>query len=343
MTLSVRVDATHIDFALQGEKGPVWKFRYGSLKEAWTGAELLKKSKDITCILFFWPHGGDVIEDTIALVSERAMQKMLKALPFDPVLNPKMLSVIRALKKVFADTPQRLVCDTAFFLTLPPASYLYAIPYEFSCKGIRKYGRNGMAHEWAMKELKERSDQHDGRVITVYLNPRTNIAAIKNGMAVEVSDGFSDAGGVVSAHGCGMIDPSLVFQMLEQGATCDQIEKVLSEESGLSVLSQQGLEFKDIFTRDSRKAKFAREFYQYQLLKYIGAYTAVLGGVEAIVFIASKELKAKNFVRELLKKIPYEGFRRKLRLLDQESVCLTQKSSSVQAFLFQPDFLKGNV
>jgi acetate kinase len=117
--------------------------------------------------------------------------------------------------------------------------------------------------------------------------------------------------------------------------SCETVENILSKESGLGVLSQQGFHFQNMFSDDSEENNFIREFYQYQILKYIGSCTAVLGGADAVVFIARKDLRAQNFVEGLLKRLPYPGLKRKSPLSLGKMKQFTRKDSSVQAFLLE--------
>ena len=341
MTLLVKIEGRYVHLILVYKKRVVQEFRYLSFKDLREGIDILKKKNGINLIVFFWPYGGKIIKKSVVTVNEKIIKKLHSAFGFDSQCNNMMLQSMKVLQKEFLNVPQKIICDTAFFLDFPEVSFLYAIPYEFSQKGIRRFGKHGVFHQWAVNRVAEESGCKYKKIISVCLDAHTNVAAIKNGKTVDVSDGFSDAGGVVSEHGCGMIDLFSVFEMVSEGMSCARIEKILSQESGLASLSLQGFHFEDIFNSPKNEhERFVKQFYQYQILKHVGAFTAVLGGLDALIFTGREYPYSKNFIKGLLKEMSFLGIKMKSISSSRESICLTQKKSQLQVFLVQKDFLK---
>ena len=231
-------------------------------------------------------HGGeDMVE------SRRLDQQTIAAIEalgdIAPLHNPPALEWIRA-SQALLDLPQVAVFDTAFFAGMPAVASRYALPDELAARlGIRRYGFHGIAHRTMWQRWCElRPDlPKGGRLLTLQLGGGCSITALRNGIPQDTSMGFSPTEGLVMATRCGDLDPEVLLQLLRQGnMSVDEVEQLINEQSGLLGLSGQSADLRDLVDSDAAPARLAVELYAYRLRKYIGAYQAVLGGADGIVF-----------------------------------------------------------
>ncbi len=234
-------------------------------------------------------HGGERfsaptrIDDEV----ERAIEALI---PLAPLHNPANLAGIRAARAAF-QVPHVAVFDTAFHATLPRRARAYALPAELVERhGLRRYGFHGPSHAWvadrAAAHLGE--DLRDLRVITCHLGNGASVTAIEHGRSVETSMGMTPLEGLVMGTRAGDVDPGvLVTLMRREGIGPDELDKLLNERSGLAGLSGIGNDLRDIEARAAagdERCRLALEVFTHRIRKYIGAYAAVMGGVELIVF-----------------------------------------------------------
>jgi len=184
--------------------------------------------------------------------------------------------------------PQMAVFDTAFFQDLPAVAATYPLPVALCIEhGIRRYGFHGIAHRamwqcWA----EARADlASGGRLLTLQLGGGCSMAAILRGRAMDTSMGFSPLEGLMMTTRCGDIDPGIITYLLRNGGyTLPQLERLLNHESGLAGVSNTGAGMRELLQSPEPRAQFAIELFCYRIRRYIGAYIAVLGGVDGIVF-----------------------------------------------------------
>jgi acetate kinase len=209
--------------------------------------------------------------------------------PLAPLHNPEALRWLKAALEVWgAQTPQVAVFDTAYFAKLPRVAAEYALAPRFGLdRGVRRYGFHGLAHEslWRQWCAWYPNLVHGGRVITLQLGGGCSIAAIDHGAPADTSMGFSPLEGLVMATRSGDVDAGIVPYLQRQlGRTGDEVIELLNTESGLAGLSGTAADPGQLAADGSPQAQFAVELYCYRIRKYIGAYLAVLGGCDGIVF-----------------------------------------------------------
>jgi acetate kinase len=209
---------------------------------------------------------------------------------FAPLHNPPALAGIRAARRVFPNVPHVAVFDTAFHAQLPPHAYTYAVPYSLYLEqGVRRYGFHGPSHQYMALCAAEhlRTDLSRLKLITCHLGGGASVAAIDGGVSVETSMGMTPLEGLVMGTRSGDLDPAIVLQLARDGMSFDRIEQLLNRESGLAGLSGISDDFRDIqkaAAGGDTRARLAIDVFVHRLRKYIGAYAAVMGGVDAIVF-----------------------------------------------------------
>ncbi|MCL4387518.1 acetate kinase, partial [Patescibacteria group bacterium] len=190
---------------------------------------------------------------------------------------------------------------------LPPKAYLYALPYELYQKhGIRRYGFHGISHEYVSKEAakKLRKPISKLNLITVHLGQGASVTAIEQGKAVDTSMGFTPLEGLSMCTRSGDLDPAIIFYLVDQlGYSISKVEQLLYSQSGILGLSELSGDMRDILSSKEEKAILSIDVYCYRIRKYIGAYLAVLGNLDAVVFTG-----AIGFGSERIRKTVLKGF-----------------------------------
>ena len=237
-------------------------------------------------------HGGEEFNES-TLIDEKVLKSIEKFSPLAPLHNPPSLEGIRACMKIFKDVPQVAVFDTAFHQSMPEYAYCYGLPYKFYEKyGVRRYGFHGTSHRYVAGKTAEILDRplSDMNIITVHLGNGCSAAAVSKGKSVDTSMGFTPLEGLLMGTRSGDIDPALVtFLMQKESIDAGQVNALLNKESGLLGISGVSNDMRDILKAieaGDERAKLAYEVFVYRIKKYIGAYAAVMGSVDAVVLTA---------------------------------------------------------
>ena len=226
-------------------------------------------------------HGGEKLVAPIR-VDEAVEAEIERLTPLAPLHNPIALRWIRAAQKAFG-VPQVAVFDTAFFANLPAAASTYPLPRELMARfGVRRFGFHGLAHQAMWRAwCAMRPDLPDGgRVITLQLGSGCSAAAIDRGRPLDTSMGFSPLEGLVMATRGGDLDPGLLLHLAAQV----DLEPILNHQSGLAGLAGHGGDMRAILAANDDASKLAIDVYCHRARKYVGAYLAVLGGADGVVF-----------------------------------------------------------
>ncbi len=238
-------------------------------------------------------HGGESFS-AAAMVTPEVAGAIEACAQLAPLHNPPNLVGIRACQKLMPGTPQVAVFDTAFHQRMPRHAYLYAVPYEwYEEYGVRRYGFHGTSHKYvseraAVRLAREGFDPATLRVITCHLGNGCSMSAVKGGVSIDTTMGFTPAEGLVMGTRAGDIDPAIVPYIADRtGMTADEVMNTLNKKSGLLGVSGYSNDMRDIQSRVAQgdaRARAALEIFCYRIVKYIGAYAAVMGGVDAVVF-----------------------------------------------------------
>lgn len=237
-------------------------------------------------------HGGEYFRKP-TLINKNVILKIKNCSQLAPLHNPANLAGIEACRELLPGIPQVAVFDTAFHQTIPPRAYLYAIPYRYYKKyNLRKFGFHGMSHQYvareAAKQLKRSLTQL--RLITCHLGNGCSICAIKNGVSVDTSMGFTPLAGLVMGTRSGDIDPAAVLYVMQrENISPVMMEEILNKQSGLkgvSGISNDMRLLQKAAKKGNYRAKIAISIFAYRLRQYIGSYIAIMGGVDAVVFTA---------------------------------------------------------
>ena len=235
-------------------------------------------------------HGGEKCHDSHTVTTE-IKDIIRECATLAPLHNPPNLGGIEACERVFSGTPNVAVFDTAFHHSMPPASYLYAIPYEYYEKyGIRKYGFHGTSHKFVAQATADFLGRHleDLKLITCHLGNGASITAINQGKSIDTSMGMTPLNGLVMGTRCGDIDPAVVLYLVRQGMAADEVDKLLNKKSGLLGVAGIGSsDMRDVIDAaecGNEQAKRALWMFVHRLVSYIGSYHTILGGADAVVF-----------------------------------------------------------
>ncbi|ABV32863.1 MULTISPECIES: acetate kinase [Pseudothermotoga] len=256
-------------------------------------------------------HGAERFASSI-LIDEEVMKVLEENIHLAPLHNPPNIMGIKAVQKLLPQVPNVGVFDTAFHQSMPRKAFLYPLPYEFYEKyRIRRYGFHGTSHRYVSKRAAEilGRDYYDFKVITCHLGNGASIAAIRHGKSIDTSMGFTPLEGLVMGTRSGDIDPAIVIYMQQNlSIPVEEVYNILNKKSGvlgLSKLSSDMRDIEDAAESGNEMAQLALEIYIYRIAKYIGAYTAAMNGVDAIVFTAGVG-ENSPYVRE--KVCDYLGF-----------------------------------
>lgn len=258
-----------------------------ALKKGEGGA--IESASEIAAVGHRVVHGGESFKIPV-LINSQVLTAIKENIPLAPLHNPANLAGIEAGMAMFDNVPHVAVFDTAFHQSMPAKAYLYAIPYHFYEKHkIRKYGFHGTSHAYVAKRAAEYlgGKVEDFNFITVHLGNGASITAVEKGRSVETSMGLTPLEGLIMGTRCGDIDPAVIFFMAEiLGKDIKAISDILNKESGLKGIAGEN-DMRGIIERASAGDKLAElviEMYTHRVKKYIGAYYAILGKVDAVIF-----------------------------------------------------------
>ena len=237
-------------------------------------------------------HAGEKYAHSV-IIDDDVIKALEECVPLAPLHNPPNLLGIAACRELMPETPMVGVFDTAFHQTMPPESYIYAIPYRFYEKyGIRRYGFHGTSHKYVAERAADimNCNLDDLKLITCHLGNGASVSAIKRGVCIDTSMGFTPLEGLVMGTRSGYIDPAIVTYM-RQAENLDQgvANEILNKESGVLGISGVSSDFRDIEAaaeEGNERAQLALKVFAHKVRFYIGAYIAEMNGVDAIVFTA---------------------------------------------------------
>ena len=250
---------------------------------------VLKDRKEIDAVGHRVVHGGEAFSASV-LVTEEVMAEIRACIDYAPLHNPPNLKGINAAKQLLPDAPQVAVFDTAFHQTMPDYAFLYGIPYAlYKRHGIRRYGFHGTSHRYVSERAAAISGRalDELRIITCHLGNGCSAAAIKNGKSLDTSMGFTPLEGLLMGTRSGDMDPAIILQIMhKEELTPNDATTLLNKHSGLLGISGLSSDMREIEEEyeESKRAKLAHDIFTYRLKKYIGAYSAAMGGLDILVF-----------------------------------------------------------
>jgi acetate kinase len=284
-------------------------------------------------------HGGEDLTESV-LITPEVRNEIENCIELAPLHNPHNIRGIDACTELLPGVPQVAVFDTAFHHTIPPHSYIYALPYVLYRRyGLRRYGFHGPSHYYVAGRAAEMmgEDLEGLKVITCHLGNGCSMAAIKDGKSVDTSMGFTPLEGLVMGTRCGDIDPATVLYVMgKERLAISEANAMLNKHSGLagiSGISSDMREIEDEALAGNERAGLALDIFSYRVRKYIGAYAAAMGGVDAIVFTGGIGVNSPIVRSKSLEGLDYLGAKLEDSVNDQSKgrdVDLTARDSRVR-------------
>ena len=237
-------------------------------------------------------HAGEKYASSV-LITDDVIKALEECIDLAPLHNPPNLLGIAACQELMPGTPMVGVFDTAFHQTMPPESYIYALPYEYYEKyGVRRYGFHGTSHKYVAQRTAEMLNVNldDLKIITCHLGNGASVSAIKRGKCIATSMGFTPLEGLIMGTRSGDIDPAIVeFIADKEGITVQEVNTILNKKSGILGISGISSDMRDVLEaaeEGNERAMLALKAFAHRVRFYIGAYIAEMNGVDAIVFTA---------------------------------------------------------
>ena len=307
-------------------------------KELLNGA--LASMEEIDAVGHRIVQGGDIFKNSV-LVTDTVIEQIEELSELAPLHNHAHVLGIKAVQKLLPNVPQTVVFDTAFHQTMPKEAFLYALPMEqYTKHKIRRYGFHGTSHAYVSQKAAELIGKR-GKIITCHLGNGASISAVDNGICLDTSMGFTPLAGLVMGTRCGDIDPYIPLYICKtQNKTPDEVNEILNKKSGMFGLCGYS-DNRDIETLYGVEecATDALNAYIHSIIRFIGAYIAVLGGVDAIVFTAGIGENGSLVRKLVIERLAYLGI-----TLDEEANSkrgditeISTKDSKVRVFVIPTD------
>ncbi len=291
----------------------------------------LKSVDEIKAIGHRVVHGGPYFTQSV-LVTDEVMQVLEKCTAYAPLHTPAHIMGIKGCKSVMPDTPEVLVFDTAFHQTMPKEAFMYGISYDmYEDYQIRRYGAHGTSHRYVSGEMiKLLGGNAEGtKIVTCHIGNGSSITAVKDGKCIDTSMGFTPLDGILMGTRCGAIDPAIVpFIMEKKGYTPAEMDSYMNKKCGFEGISGVGSDSRDVekaMMEGNERAKLVYDMLCYQIKKFIGSYSAAMGGVNAIVFTAGIGEHAPYIRENALSGLEYLGIK-----LDKERNTFKHSSTPVK-------------
>lgn len=253
---------------------------------------VIASMKEIDAVGHRVVHGGEKFAKSVRITDE-VMATIEECNPLAPLHNPANIIGIRACQQLMPGTPMVAVFDTAFHQTMPPVAYTYALPYEYYEQDkVRRYGFHGTSHKYVSQRAAAMLGKpiEELKLISCHLGNGSSITAIDGGKSVDTSMGFTPLAGLPMGTRAGDLDAGILqYLMNKHGMNIDEMLNVLNKKSGVEGISAISSDFRDLENAEAQgnqRAELALRVFDYSVKKYIGAYAAAMGGVDAVIFTA---------------------------------------------------------
>ncbi len=251
---------------------------------------VIKDKSEIDAVGHRVVHGGEDFSGSV-LITDKVMEVLKENIELAPLHNPPNIKGVKAAQSHLPTTPQIGVFDTAFHAKMPPHAYLYGIPYELYRRyKIRRYGFHGTSHRFVSQKAAEMLGKpyNELKIITAHLGNGGSLAAIDCGNSVDTSMGFTPLEGLLMGTRSGDLDPSIItYVMGKEGLDVREMNALLNKHSGLIGVSGESSDMRELeeaVAEGDKRAKNAFDLFNYRIKKYVGAYIAAMGGLDALVF-----------------------------------------------------------
>ncbi|MCK9426156.1 MAG: acetate kinase [Ignavibacteriaceae bacterium] len=251
---------------------------------------VIEDKSDIDAVGHRVVHGGESFSGSV-LMTDEVMSVLQENIELAPLHNPPNIKGIQAVTRTLPETKQCVVFDTAFHIKMPARAYLYGIPYElYKRHKIRRYGFHGTSHRYVSEIAASMLGKPitELKIITAHLGNGCSMAAVDKGISVDTSMGFTPLEGLLMGTRAGDIDPSVILYIMgKEGLSLSEAGVLLNKHSGLIGISGESSDMREIESaigEGNKRAKVAFDVFTYRIKKYVGAYAAAMGGIDALVF-----------------------------------------------------------
>lgn len=270
---------------------------------------VIKDLSEISAVGHRIVHGGEIFTGSV-LVDEKVIQDIDELSTLAPLHNPAAVLGLRAVQNALPHVPQVTVFDTAFHQTMPKEAFLYGIPLnQYTDYKIRRYGAHGTSHRYVSEEMAKILGKNN-RLIVCHLGNGASLSAIKDGVCMDTSMGFTPLGGIIMGTRSGDMDPYIPLHIMKtQGLSVDEMNVFLNKKSGMLGLTgfADMRDVENLYLQGDAKAVDAMKTYVYTIVKFIGSYIAALGGVDAIAFTAGIGENSPIIRKMVLERLSYLG------------------------------------
>lgn len=313
-----------------------------------TGSEYgcIKSLSEIDAVGHRLVHGGDKFSESV-VITDAVVESVKQCIDLAPLHNPSTLKGVAAVTELIPGVPQVGVFDTAFPQTMPQRAFMYALPYEYYEKyGVRRYGFHGTSHRFVSKRACEflGLDYNKARIITAHIGNGASMCAIKEGKCIDTTMGLTPTEGLMMGTRVGDVDPgALVFIGEKEGLSMAQLSEVINKKSGVlgvSGVSSDMREIEEAISQGNERAKLALEMYDYRIKKYVGAFTAAMGGLDLLVFtggVGENQTTTREYVCEDMQYMGIEIDKTLNAKIHGDEALLSTKESKVKVVVIPTD------
>lgn len=301
---------------------------------------VIKDKKEIDAVGHRVVHGGETFSGSV-LINDEVMKALKDNIELAPLHNPPNIKGIQAAKELLKEVPQVGVFDTSFHVGMPAHAFLYGIPYELYKKyKIRRYGFHGTSHRYVSNRAASLLGRpyEQLKIVTAHLGNGCSMAAIDHGKSVDTTMGFTPLEGLLMGTRSGDMDPSVIlYIMAKEGLSLSEANTLLNKHSGLIGISGESSDMREIelaMSEGSKKSKLAFDVFTYRVKKYIGAYAAAMGGIDALVFTGGIGENSTLVRKEVCSNMEFLGidFDEELNNDVKGEATITKPNSKVKVF-----------
>lgn len=313
-----------------------------------TGSEYgcIKSLSEIDAVGHRLVHGGDKFSESV-VITDAVVESVKQCIDLAPLHNPSTLKGVAAVTELIPGVSQVGVFDTAFPQTMPQRAFMYALPYEYYEKyGVRRYGFHGTSHRFVSKRACEflGLDYNKARIITAHIGNGASMCAIKEGKCIDTTMGLTPTEGLMMGTRVGDVDPgALVFIGEKEGLSMAQLSEVINKKSGVlgvSGVSSDMREIEEAISQGNERAKLALEMYDYRIKKYVGAFTAAMGGLDLLIFtggVGENQTTTREYVCEDMQYMGIEIDKELNAKIHGDEALLSTKESKVKVVVIPTD------
>jgi acetate kinase len=283
-------------------------------------------------------HGGETFSDSV-LITDAVIKILQNNIELAPLHNPPNIKGIQAVERVLPNTPQCAVFDTAFHSKMPAKAFLYGIPYDLYKKyKIRRYGFHGASHSFVSKKAAEllKKPYDSLKIVTAHLGNGCSMAAIKNGLSVDTTMGFTPLEGLLMGTRSGDIDPSVILYIMgKEGLSLHEAGTLLNKHSGLIGISGESSDMREIISAlktEQKRSRLAFDVFNYRIKKYLGAYAAAMGGLDAFVFTGGIGENSPDVRREVCSDLEFMGIKIDEQKNQKGEINISSSDSKISVF-----------